>query len=74
MPLSELPPACPAVFLSCSETSIYPKLADMGLIEGSTWQVIQKMPFSGPLVISNGSSRISIRQEDARSILMQQLG
>jgi Fe2+ transport system protein FeoA len=46
----------------------------MGLIKGSTWRVIQKMPFSGPLVIGNGSSRISIRQEDAQSIMMQQLG
>lgn len=71
MPLCELAPGSQALFLSCSSQAIYPKLADMGLIEGSTWTVIQKMPFHGPLVISNGSSRISIREEDARFILMQ---
>ncbi len=57
--------------MSCRLVNLYPKLADMGLIEGSIWKVIQKMPFHGPLVLSNGSSRISIREEDARSILMQ---
>jgi Fe2+ transport system protein FeoA len=40
------------------------------MIPGSVWRLIRKIPFSGPLVLSNGNTRISVRMEDASSIFV----
>jgi Fe2+ transport system protein FeoA len=68
-----LAPENQAVFMSCKSQTLYAKLADMGLIEGSVWEVIKKMPFHGPLILGNGSCRISIREEDADLVWMETL-
>ena len=43
----------------------------MGMIPGTVWEVIGKIAFSGPLIVGNGSVRISIRPEDAARISVQ---
>jgi Fe2+ transport system protein FeoA len=40
------------------------------MIPGSIWKLIRKIPFSGPFILSNGNSRISIRKEDASRIFI----
>jgi Fe2+ transport system protein FeoA len=41
------------------------------MIPGTTWEVMGKIPFSGPLIVGNGSIRISIRPEDAAKISVE---
>jgi Fe2+ transport system protein FeoA len=59
------------IFLSCSLPSLCSRLADVGMIPGTVWEVIGKIAFSGPLIVGNGSVRISIRPEDAARISVQ---
>ena len=47
------------------------RLADVGMIPGTVWEVLGKISFSGPLIVGNGSVRISIRPEDAARISVQ---
>jgi len=69
--LSTLPPQHSALFVSCKSQDLSAKLADIGMIPGSIWKIVNQVPFSGPMVLSNGPIRISIRKEDAANILMQ---
>jgi Fe2+ transport system protein FeoA len=41
------------------------------MVPGSIWEILGKIPFSGPLIVGNESIRISIRPEDADSILVE---
>jgi Fe2+ transport system protein FeoA len=70
IPLITLKPEHKALFVTCSLPDLNSKLADFGMIPGSVWRLIRKIPFSGPLVLSNGNTRISVRMEDASSIFM----
>jgi len=69
--LSVLPPNLYALFVSCKSLDLNAKLADIGMIPGSIWKIVNRLPFSGPLVLSNGPIRISVRREDAAQILME---
>jgi len=35
------------------------------------WKLVRKIPFSGPLILSDGNARISIRQKDASTIFVE---
>ena len=70
IPLISLPPDRNALFISCNLPDLNSRLADVGMIPGSIWKLIRKIPFSGPFILSNGNSRISIRKEDASRIFI----
>jgi Fe2+ transport system protein FeoA len=55
-------------FVSCSQPALCSRLADLGMIPGTVWEVLGRISFSGPLIVGNGSIRISIRPEDAAKI------
>lgn len=57
--------------LSCSEPVLLARLAEVGMVPGSFWNVLRLMPFSGPLVLSDGALQIGIRQKDAGRILVE---
>jgi Fe2+ transport system protein FeoA len=42
------------------------------MIPGTIWKIVNQIPFSGPLVLSNGPIRISVRKEDADFIFMEE--
>ena len=69
--LSTLPINQFAYFVSCQASDLNARLADVGMMPGTIWKVIQKIPFAGPLVLSNGNIHISLRAEDAGKIIMQ---
>jgi Fe2+ transport system protein FeoA len=69
--LLSIPAHKKVVFISCSLPALCSRLADVGMIPGSTWEVMGKIPFSGPLIVGNGSIRISIRPEDAAKISVE---
>jgi Fe2+ transport system protein FeoA len=58
------------LFKSCTLPDLNARLADMGMIPGTIWKLIQKVPFSGPLILSNGETRISVRKADAEKIFV----
>jgi Fe2+ transport system protein FeoA len=70
--LSILPANHQALFVSCQIPGLNAKLADLGMIPGTIWKIVNQIPFSGPLVLSNGPIRISVRKEDADFIFMEE--
>jgi Fe2+ transport system protein FeoA len=61
-----------ALFVTCNLPVLSAKLADIGMLPGTLWKLLSKTPFSGPVIIGNGQTRLSIRREDADSILMEE--
>lgn len=49
------------------------KIVEMGLIPGTAFRILYQAPFSGPLYIEYGNekSRIALRQEEARFIVVK---
>jgi Fe2+ transport system protein FeoA len=58
-------------FRSCTLPDLNLRLADMGMVPGSIWEMIRKIPFSGPLILGNGHTQISLREEDAARIMVE---
>lgn len=69
--LASMPLQKPVVMLHCLKSELNARLADVGMLPGTVWQMVAKIPFSGPVVISNGNMRISLREEDAREIVVE---
>lgn len=72
IPLSDLSFDNQVLFVSCGIPTLAAKLADIGMLPGTAWKLLVKVPFSGPLVISDGNTRLSIRREDAKKIIMDE--
>ena len=68
--LVQFPMSKKLLFKSCSLPDLNARLADMGMIPGTIWKLIQKVPFSGPFILSNGETRISVRKADAEQIFV----
>lgn len=51
------------------------KIIEMGLLPETIFKVLYQAPFSGPLYIEFGDekSRIALREEEARFIIVEQL-
>ncbi|MBA5247071.1 ferrous iron transport protein A [Marnyiella aurantia] len=51
------------------------KIIEMGLLPGTVFRVLYQAPFSGPLYVEFGEekSRIALRQEEARFIIVETL-
>jgi len=71
IPLTDLTPDHQALIVSCSIPLLSAKLADIGMLPGTVWKLIKVVPFAGPLILSNGNTRLSIRREDAKTILVE---
>jgi len=69
--LQSLPLHQKFAFISCSLPSLCSRLADVGMVPGSVWEIIAKIPFSGPLILANGMIRISVREQDATRIMVE---
>lgn len=59
--------------LRCTEPVLSARLAEVGMVPGSLWEVLRSLPFSGPLVLSDGAMQIGIRKRDARVIEIETL-
>jgi Fe2+ transport system protein FeoA len=69
-PLLNFSPKKKVCFRSCSLPDLNLRLADMGMVPGSVWEMIRKIPFSGPMIVGNGQTQISLREEDAARIFV----
>ena len=69
--LSALLPHKEALFISCAKPDLAAKLTDMGMLPGTRWQLLGRMPFYGPLLIGNERARLSIRHQDSQLIWME---
>ena len=51
------------------------KIIEMGLLPDTTFKILYQAPFSGPLYVEFGDekSRIALREEEARFIVVQPL-
>ena len=51
------------------------KIIEMGLLPDTTFKILYQAPFSGPLfvVLGDGKSRLALREEEARFIVVQPL-
>ena len=51
------------------------KIIEMGLLPETAFRILYQAPFSGPLYIEFGDekSRIALREEEARFIIVEQL-
>ena len=56
-----------------SDNSLEQKLLEMGCTPGEQFEVVRKAPFGGPIAILISSYILSVRQEDARSIVVKLL-
>ncbi|MDC0249469.1 ferrous iron transport protein A [Flavobacteriales bacterium] len=59
--------------IQISDNSLEQKLLEMGCTPGEKFEVVRKAPFGGPIAILISSYVLSIRKEDARSIVVRTL-
>ncbi len=74
IPLTDLPLRKRAKILNFEMESIPIKLLEMGLLPETQISIIAKAPFGGPYVVQYGNefSRLSLRLEEASSILVEE--
>jgi len=72
VPLSSIRPKDHLTFISCPDALLAAKLADIGMLPGSLWQVLQRAPLHGPIIMSNGQTQLCIRREDAKKLLVEE--
>lgn len=63
--LSELVPGESGVVWQLTNTSLTPKLAEMGLLKGKRVTVLFQAPFNGPMAIDVDGYTLSLRTEEA---------
>ncbi len=74
IPLSDLPIGVKAKVLNFETDKIPIKLIEMGVLPNTYLTIISKAPFHGPFLIEYGEdlSRLSLREEEAKGILITQ--
>ncbi len=71
IPLNELKVGqCGTVSQLLSDTSMRRRLQDMGLIEGTKVECVQKSPSGDPIAFLIRGAVIALRSEDSSSVLM----
>lgn len=63
--LSQLPLGTPAMIESVKGGFLAPKLADLGLFEGSDVSVLYRAPLGDPLAVEVQGTVVSLRLEEA---------
>ena len=71
--LAELLIGSKGEMIQISDNSLEQKLLEMGCTPGEQFEVVRKAPFGGPIAILISSYVLSIREEDARSIVVKTL-
>ena len=71
--LAELVIGSKGEMIQISDNSLEQKLLEMGCTPGEQFEVVRKAPFGGPIAILISSYVLSIREEDARSIVVKTL-
>jgi ferrous iron transport protein A len=71
--LAELLIGSKGEMIQISDNSLEQKLLEMGCTPGEKFEVVRKAPFGGPIAILISSYVLSIREEDARSIVVKTL-
>ena len=69
--LAELLIGSKGEMIQISDNSLEQKLLEMGCTPGEQFEVVRKAPFGGPIAILISSYVLSIREEDARSIVVK---
>jgi len=69
--LAELVIGSKGEMIQISDNSLEQKLLEMGCTPGEKFEVVRKAPFGGPIAILISSYVLSIREEDARSIVVK---
>ena len=71
--LSDLKIGSQGEMIQISDDMLEQKLLEMGCTPGEQFEVVRKAPFGGPIAILISSYILSVRQEDARSIVVKLL-
>ena len=71
--LAELVIGSKGEMIQIFDNSLEQKLLEMGCTPGEQFEVVRKAPFGGPIAILISSYVLSIREEDARSIVVKTL-
>lgn len=53
------------------ETKISNKLFEFGVLPGTSFQILSKAPFKGPIFIQVDNNRIAIRRKEAAFIIVE---
>ena len=69
--LAELVIGSKGEMIQISDNSLEQKLLEMGCTPGEQFEVVRKAPFGGPIAILISSYVLSVREEDARSIVVK---
>ena len=69
--LDELVIGSKGEMIQISDNSLEQKLLEMGCTPGEQFEVVRKAPFGGPIAILISSYVLSIREEDAKSIVVK---
>ena len=60
--------------MSIVPNSLAPRLVEMGLSKGSSVHVLFRAPFQGPIAIDLGSSVLSLREDEAMLVMVEETG
>lgn len=72
IPLIDLKPGDSGIIKGLEgEPAFQKRLADLGIVPGTTVCLVRKAPFRGPIEIGLRGYRLALREEDARKILVQ---
>ena len=71
--LAELVIGSKGEMIQISDNSLEQKLLEMGCTPGEQFEVVRKAPYGCPIAILISSYVLSIREEDARSIVVKTL-
>jgi Fe2+ transport system protein FeoA len=71
MKLSDLSRNEMAEILAVEDSEFLLKLFEFGLLPNSAIKVVNKAPFNGPIYISIGDNLISLRKEEASTVLLK---
>lgn len=71
MKLSDLKRNEKALVLSVEESDFSLKLFEFGLLPESEVRIVNKAPFNGPIYIAIGDNLISLRKDEASTVLLK---
>lgn len=61
----------PGVIKEILENAVSAKLFEFGILPGTSFSIVTKASFNGPIFIQVGTSRIALRKEEALAILVE---
>lgn len=71
--LSNISDGTAVIVKEIQQSDLKVKLLEMGIVEGKVLEVQYRAPFGDPLAIDVGGYTLSIRKDEAKSILVEQI-